>query len=408
MKLNFTRKALDAMRAPADRPRIYHHDSTVRGLAVAVSPTGRKSFLLYRKINGRPERIAIGPYPDLSIEQARGRASEMNAAIARGENPAERNRAIREEMTLEELFREYLERHAKVFKKSWREDELQFQRYAASLRFRRLSTIRKVDVATLHAKVGRAHGPYAANRLIALLRATFNKAADWGWEAANPALGIAKFRERSRERFLHADELPAFFRALSEEPNDTIRDYILLSLLTGARRGNVLAMRWDEINLTRGTWTIPETKSGESFTATLPTAAVQILQRRQLSAAPEWVFPGRGKTGHLIEPKTAWARVLKRAGIHDLRLHDLRRTLGSWQAATGASLSIIGRTLAHKSVNTTAVYARLSLDPVREAVETAAHAMLKAAGVNSLGRREKTASIRTLPAAGGRAARASG
>src|SRR4051812_559195 len=107
MKLNFIRKALDALRAPAGTPRVYHYDTAVRGLAFAVSPTGRKTFLLIRKINGRPERITIGRYPDLSIEQARGRASEMNAAIARGENPGDRRRTIRAEMSLQELFDAY-------------------------------------------------------------------------------------------------------------------------------------------------------------------------------------------------------------------------------------------------------------------------------------------------------------
>jgi integrase len=378
MKMNFTRKVLDALRAPAGTPRVYYHDTRVRGLALAVSPSGRKTFLLYRKIRGRPERITIGAYPDLSIEQARGRASEMNAAIVRGENPAERQRAVRNEMTLEELFQQYIERHAKVFKKSWREDLHQFRRYLHGWRLHRLSSIRKGDIATLHAKVGRAHGPYAANRLVALLRTLFNKAADWGWEGTNPATGIGKFRERSRDRFLQADELPAFFKALGEEPNATIRDYILISLLTGARRSNVLALRWSELNLNRGTWTIPETKTGDSFTVTLPTPAIRVLQGRAENASSEWVFPGNGRTGHLVEPKIAWHRILKRADLKDLRLHDLRRTLGSWQAATGASLSIIGKTLAHKDVRTTAIYARLSLDPVRESVETATRAMLEA------------------------------
>jgi integrase len=101
------------------------------------------------------------------------------------------------------------------------------------------------------------------------------------------------------------------------------------------------------------------------------------------------VFPGRGKTGHLVEPKTAWARILKRAGLQNLRLHDLRRTLGSWQAATGASLPIIGKSLGHKSLAATQVYARLNLDPVRAAVNTATDAMLLAGGVTGLLEGEK-------------------
>lgn len=94
-----------------------------------------------------------------------------------------------------------------------------------------------------------------------------------------------------------------------------------------------------------------------------------------------YVFPGNGKKGYLMEPRKGWERILKRAGIEDLRIHDLRRTLGSWQAKTGASLAIIGKSLNHKHQNTTAIYARLDLDPVRASVEKATNAILEAAGI---------------------------
>ena len=103
-RFNFTKKTLDQLSSPENGQRAYHYDTNVRGLAMAVSPAGRKTFILYRKIAGRPERITIGLYPDLSIEQARGKASELNAVIAQGENPAAQKRQIRDEMTLKELF----------------------------------------------------------------------------------------------------------------------------------------------------------------------------------------------------------------------------------------------------------------------------------------------------------------
>jgi integrase len=114
---------------------------------------------------------------------------------------------------------------------------------------------------------------------------------------------------------------------------------------------------------------------------TLSPEALAILATRKPVEATGYVFPGPGKTGHLEEPRKGWERILARAGIEDLRIHDLRRTLGSWQAKTGASLSIIGKSLNHKSPNTTAIYARLDLDPVRESVERAINAMLAAAGL---------------------------
>jgi integrase len=94
-----------------------------------------------------------------------------------------------------------------------------------------------------------------------------------------------------------------------------------------------------------------------------------------------YVFPGgkKNQAGHLVSPKTAWERLCKRAGFDNLRMHDLRRTLGSYQAAGGASLTVIGKSLGHRSTASTAVYARLNLDPVRDSVNTAVAAMLAAA-----------------------------
>src|SRR5262249_5238136 len=152
-----------------------------------------------------------------------------------------------------------------------------------------------------------------------------------------PARGIKKFREHDRDRFLQSDELPRFFAALDAEPNEHYRHLFLVALLTGVRRGNVLAMRWDQLHLDAATWTLPETKNGHPVTVVLVSEVVEILRERQARCgASPWVFPGRGKSGHLEEVKSAWQRILDRAGIADLRIHDLRRTLGSWQVATGA------------------------------------------------------------------------
>jgi integrase len=379
-KFNFIKKSLSALRIPTKKVTVYH-DTTKHGLKLLVRPTGIKTFVLYRKIQGRPERITIGRFPEVTIEQARKQVDILNAKIASGVNPNEEKRGLRHEMTIKGLFERYLERYAKIHKKTWREDENQYRRYLKGWENRRLSSIRKSHVQKLHAEVGTTKGHYAANRLLALLHTLFNRAIDWGWDSPNPAHGIKKFKEKSRDRFIHGDELPKFFDALREEPSIIVRDYILLSLLTGARRSNVLAMRWDEINLDRATWIIPLTKTGDSHTVALVPAAIDILKTRQKSNTDNnpWVFPGTGSTGHLVETKKPWRRILEKAGIKDLRIHDLRRSLGSWQAATGANLSVIGKTLAHKNVSTTAIYARLNLDPIRESMSKATDAMLDAA-----------------------------
>ena len=375
--MNFTKKELSSLMLPPKGKRHYYYDNKTRGLVVCINPTGTKTFQVYRKINGRPERITIGRLPDLTIEQARNKASEINSMLSRGVNPNEVKRKDREEKKLGTLFDYYLEHHAKKHKKSWKEDQSQYNRYLTHWRNRRLSHISTKDIQKLHSYIGDHHGTYAANRLLALIHAMLNHGQHWGFCGTNPAHSIKKFKEKSRKRFLQSAELPKFFESLSIEPNTTARDYILISLLTGARKNNVLSMRWEQINFLECTWHILDTKNGSSHLVPLVSQAIKILKNRRKQNQSEWVFPGNGKTGHLVEPKLAWKRILARAGINDLRLHDLRRSLGSWQAATGASLSIIGKSLAHKNVSTTVIYGRLNIDPVRESMNKATSAMFQ-------------------------------
>ena len=269
------------------------------------------------------------------------------------------------------MFAEFMERYSKKFKKTWRFDEREIKNYASHLLSRKASHITKVQVLELHEKIGAESGIYQANRVLERIRAIYNKAIEWGWEGTNPTLGIKKFKEKSRQRFLRKDEIPRFFKALTEEENTTVRDYILISLLTGARRTNVLQMKWDEVNFNLSEWHIKETKNGEPHTIPLTSSALEILQTRRKGAESPYVFPGSGKAGHLADPKKAWKRILSRAEITDLRIHDLRRTLGSWMGALGATTAIIGKTLAHKSSEATKVYERIDIDPVREFITRA-------------------------------------
>jgi integrase len=327
---------------------------------------------------GKPVRITLGTLSDMTIEQARKKARKYKAYLADGVNPADEKRKAKQEMTFKELFEIYMERHSKPRKRTWQEDLDKFNTYLKPLGRKRLPEIKKSHISALHSRIGIEH-KVTANRILALVSSIFGRAIEYGlYEDINPCSGIRKFPEKSRDRFLQADELPRFFEALNEEPNETLRDYIFISLLTGARRSNVLSMRWNELNLEQGTWKIPRTKTGDSQTVTLTLEAIEILKARKKETSSVFVFPGNGRTGHLIEPKTGWKRILERAGIKDLRIHDLRRTLGSWQAITGSSLPIIGKSLNHKNASTTQIYARLNLDPVRESVQKATVAMIEA------------------------------
>ena len=386
-RFRFTKKLLEGLESPEPGKRAYYYDLVARGLCVAVTPTGTKSFYVYRWVQGKPERVLLGRFPDLTVEKARGKASEINAKIAQGEDPQAQRRALRGELTLEELFKEFKERHLIPYRKPKTADEYerQFEKHLVRWKNRKLSAIQKRDIQGLHTKIGKQSGPYMANRVLALLSSMFGKAKTWGFMSGeNPATGIERFREKSRDRFLQKDELPRFFDALAEESNTDARDCILMCLMTGARRSNVQAMRWEDLDLAQATWIIPDTKSGGIQTVPLVPLAVEVLQARLSDSESEWVFPGPGKTGHLVELKNVWARIIRKADLEGLRLHDLRRTLGSWQAITGATLTVIGKSLGHKNINTTMIYSRLSEDPVREAMNRATDTILSSNNIEAL------------------------
>ena len=386
-EINFTKAAIDNLQAPAAGGRLEVYDTKTAHLRVRVSHTGRKVFEVYRWHQGRPTRIKIGVWPDLSIEQVRKEAEKLNAGIAKGENPAEQKRTIREEMTLDELFAIWMRQFAKPHRRTWLDDQRRYDNYmAAPMGKKKLSWFTADRVRSWHQRLttqqkqrgqeGKTLSTGTANRALALLKTVFNQAAP---DRPNPCRTVRAYRETSRERFLAPEELRALYIALaSPETPDDFRDYILLSLYTGARRSNVLSMRWCDINLDGHLWTIPadQSKNGAIMRVPLTAPAVEILEQRRAQAASIFVFASTGMSGHYTEPKRAWGTLLKRAGIADCRLHDLRRTAGSVMAAQGTSILVIGKALGHQNQASTAVYARLSIDPVRDAMEAASKAML--------------------------------
>ena len=383
----FTKTRLEALRAPA-KGRQYAYDAKVAGLALCTTAASSKMFYLYKWTGGRPVRIPLGRFPGMSVEQARKACQVIVSEIAKGNDPQAARQAARHEQTVGGLWAYWLDSHAKLHKKSWREDERMYRLYLSPWAKRRLSTIRKTDVQTLMHRIAgdtvpsskkKCGGKYMANRVHELIRAMFHKAVDIGYQGENPAIGIKRFSEEKRDRFLHGDELRAFFIALGREPNTLLQHFFLLLLLIGARRSNVQAMKWSEIDFQAGCWRIPDTKAGMPVVVPLSAAALDVLHARQEAGnGSEWVFPGRGKAGHLVEPKAAWKRIIARAGLVDVRPHDCRRSLGSWMAMSGASLPTIGKSLGHKRSVTTEIYSRLTVGSVRQAVETATAAMLTA------------------------------
>lgn len=389
--LNFTKESLHNLPAPEAGKRAVYHDAKTTGLQIRITETGVKTFSVYRRIKGgRAERVTLGRFPAMTVEQARKLAARINAEIEEGSNPAEVKRAHREEMTFAELFKEYGERHGNK-KRSWATDKSLFANHLQNIAHCKVSKVTRETISRILSDLDKAGKAGATiNNVRALISSIFSRAIEWGYAGNNPVSGIKTRAKVERDRFLLAGELPRFFESLAKEPNETLRDYILLALLTGARRANLLAMRWKEISISESIWRIPDTKNTTPQNVTLSPEAIAILTKRKDEAEKGalFVFPGRGKSGHIEEPKKAVIRVMDRAGIpygrdkpDGVTLHDLRRTLGSWQAKTGASLAIIGKSLNHKSMQATAIYARLDLDPVRQSVNTATGAMLEAAGV---------------------------
>lgn len=368
-KINFTKKTLEDLPSPA-KGRSSYSDEKERGLIIRVTAKGHKSFQLYQKHNGRPVRITLGTFPEMSVENARKAAQVQKAELAKGINPNVEKNKFRQEATLKELFQEYMERYSKREKKSWIYDQREIPRFLSQWFNRKISDISKQEVQKLHEKIRDESGPYQANRLLERLKAMYNKAIEWGWDGTNPAHTVKKFREKSRDRFLQKDELPRFFKALEQEENQTAADVFRICLFTGARKTNVLQMQWKDISFDMATWRIPETKNGDPLPIPLGEEALQVLISRKLNAkSSPWVFPSPvDETSHLNDPKKAWARVLERADIENLRIHDLRRTFGSWQAISGANMLTIGKSLGHKSSKSTEVYAHLYDDPIRKSI----------------------------------------
>lgn len=243
-----------------------------------------------------------------------------------------------------------------------------------ALRAKRVNEITFSDVDELHRKITRAGSPYQANRSVALLSKMFTLAVRWGWRADNPAKGIERNAEVKRHRYLSADEIARLGAALAKLEDRQGAIIIGLLLLTGARRGEVLGARWDQLDLTSGVWTKPgsATKQKTLHRVPLSVPALELFtQARELAAESDYVFPGRGSPRRM-DIKRTWRTACAAAGIADARIHDLRHTYASLLAGQNMSLPIIGALLGHSQPSTTARYAHLFDDPLRAATEKAA------------------------------------
>ena len=335
---------------PASATTKYVYDTDVPGLALRVTSRGVRTFVLVKKISGRTQRITLGRWPGLRLAEARRAAIRINGEIAAGVDPvAQRKIAKARAETCDDLWPSYL-MSIKRRNRSWARDEQRWkQNIAPKIGRKALSAITAADCQTIVDAIGSTH-PVKANRIAALLGAFFAFAMKRERIVRNPARGISRYEETPRDRYLSQGEIKAFSEACAAAP-DPWGDFFALLLWTGARKSAVMAMRWTDIDVQNGIWRIPATvsKNKQVATVVLIQAAIAILRRRQYCTNSQWVFPSTGRSGHIIHAAKAWSALISAAGITGLRPHDLRRTIGSWLAAAGASSFVIQKALTHRS-----------------------------------------------------------
>jgi len=397
--MNLTEKSISKL--TAGRERVQHLDEQTTGFGIRVEPNGRKSFFWFAKVNGKPRFRALGEFPTTTVADARTAAKKFIGIAAtwkqsgfEGLDPFAKEQRVEPATvpSFQKLIDAYVQNHVKETANNVERGEYMARwtakKYFADWTERPIDEITVEDVLTVKNACGKKK--YAANRAVEFIRTLFNWSAGRTdgkihfWPVENPAKDIETFEEKPRKRFLQPGELVAFNECLKTETHRDLKDFLTLALATGARRGDVLSMRWQDLQWERLTWVVPYPKNGESYDVQLMPAAVEVLKRRRAESAASdtFVFPGLGKTGHLVDLKKPWNEFRKKAKIADVRVHDLRRTVGSYQAIAGVSLQQIGGALGHKSLQSTQVYAHLhgaALKQAREAGQAKMHSMMKAA-----------------------------
>lgn len=354
-------------------------DDRMSGFFMEVWPSGSITFYVrYRDARRRQREVRLGKLGDVTLDQARKRAQEIRAEASLGGDPAgalDRQRAV-------PTFADFVEQRYLPYV----DDRLRSARdhrsfYTNRLKpawgSKRLDEVTPTDVADLQKGLhDEGLAPGTVNRVTALVRRIFNLALRWeAFDGRNPAKHAEMRREQHRERFLSETELRALFLALDEEPNQVAAGVLALLAATGARRGEALAARWEDIDLDRRLWTVPLSKSGRRRHIPLSDLALRILNRQKRLPGCPWVFPGKDPEKHIEGVRKPWEKAKTQAGLApDLRIHDLRHTFASRVLAGGASIHQIGQILGHSQIQMTMRYAHLEKNQLVEVANLIQHA----------------------------------
>jgi len=359
------------------RVKVRLFDEYIKGFIAEVRANGNlvTFYFRYRDPRGRAREIKLGRLGDISLERARKRAGLLKAETSLGMDPAADTEKLRAIPTVAGYLDDRYLPHCRERLRSYRNIEAYCRRIVAAMGTKNLDEVTAEDIAAFRRRLVAAKLSNASvNRHLATCRSAWNLAKKWQiYEGRNPAASPGMLPEKGRDLYLSAAETQALVKALDIEPNRNAAAALLLLIVSGARKNEVLKARWEQIDLERNLLTVPRAKSGKPRHIPLSPFAVRVLQgqfQRRRKEDAGWVFPGKIEGTPLENVRCAWARARIAAGISAFaRVHDMRHNFASVLANRGVPLSEIGVILGHSQLSTTARYAHHA--PQR-LVETAA------------------------------------
>ena len=344
-------------------------DSELTGFGVRIRASGRKNYIVQTRVRGTLRWFTIGPHGPLTADEARAQALEILALAIKGIDPRDGGPAGAGSQPVAELGRRFLEEYVPVHCKP--STAAQYRRMVRrfvdpAIGGLPVEAVQRKDIADLHYAMRET--PYQANRTLGMLSKMFAVAEVWNWrpDGSNPCRHVRTYKEHKRERFLSEAEtarLGAVLRDLEEEMPAAVAAIRLL-LLTGCRMAEIRDLRWEYVK--EGWIELPDSKTGGRIVPLGP-EALGILASIPREPDNPWVFAGRFPGTHRTDLQRPWRLVRERAGLEDVRLHDLRHSFASRALAVGESLTMIGKLLGHTQVQTTARYAHLARDSIRDA-----------------------------------------
>ncbi len=335
-------------------------DDEIPCFGLRVYPTGRRTYVVSYRVNQRKRLAKLGRADALTLAEAHKKARTFLGQVAGGEDPMAAGDALRTASTVRALVETYLRKHAKPKKQSGGSDERYLNSHLVPKLGSRLAlTITSADIAEIHAAYGSEH-PYAANRFLEIVRKMYNCAPTWGIVPRgfpNPCRGIEEFPEHKRKVYVTNEQMPALAHAIEAELNHYARHALWLLLLIGVRKKELLRAQWSDVDWEQRALSIGRTKNGEPLLAPLSIATIERLRMIPRIEGNPYIICGKFAGHPLKDLRSAWARVRTAAELQHVRIHDLRRTVGSWLVQGGASLHLVGAVLNHKDPKTTAGYA---------------------------------------------------